>query len=42
MDFSKVTAIQIPEGNVTKIEDKDGRLLWFKNESTKWYTIMDN
>ena len=35
MDFSKVTAIQIPEGNVTKIEDKDGRLLWFKKKSTK-------
>lgn len=28
MDFSKVTALQIPEGNVTKIEDKDGKVLW--------------
>ena len=28
MDFSKVTALQIPEGNVTKIEDKDGAILW--------------
>ena len=28
MDFSKVTAIQIPEGNVTKIEDKEGNILW--------------
>lgn len=27
-DFSKVTALQIPEGNVTKIEDKDGKVLW--------------
>lgn len=28
MDFSKVTALQIPEGNVTKIEDKEGKILW--------------
>ena len=28
MDFSKVTAIEIPEGKVTKIEDKDGNVLW--------------
>lgn len=28
MDFSKVTALQIPEGNVTKIEDKEGNILW--------------
>lgn len=28
MDFSKVTAVQIPEGNVTKIEDKEGKILW--------------
>lgn len=28
MDFSKVTSLQIPEGNVTKIEDKDGKILW--------------
>jgi hypothetical protein len=28
MDFSKVTAIQIPEGNVTKIQDKEGNILW--------------
>lgn len=28
LDFSKITAIQIPEGNVTKIEDKDGNILW--------------
>lgn len=28
MDFSKVTAIEIPEGNVTKIEDNEGRVLW--------------
>lgn len=28
MDFSKVTAIEIPEGKVTKIEDNKGRVLW--------------
>lgn len=28
MDFNKVTAIEIPEGKVTKIEDKDGNVLW--------------
>lgn len=28
MDFSKVTSIQIPEGNVVKFQDKDGKVLW--------------
>lgn len=28
MDFSKVTAIEIPEGKVTKIEDNEGKVLW--------------
>ena len=28
MDFSKVISLQIPEGNVTKIEDKEGNILW--------------
>lgn len=28
MDFSKVTSLQIHEGNVTKIEDKEGNILW--------------
>lgn len=28
MDFSKVIAIEIPEGKVTKIEDNEGRVLW--------------
>lgn len=27
-DFSIVTALQIPEGKVTKIEDSEGRVLW--------------
>lgn len=26
--FSEVTALQIPEGNVTKIENKEGNILW--------------
>lgn len=28
MDFSKVTAIEIPEGKVAKIEDNKGSVLW--------------
>lgn len=28
MDFSKVTSLRIPEGNVTKIQDKEGNILW--------------
>lgn len=28
MDFSKVTAITIPEGKVTEIESKEGKVLW--------------
>ena len=28
INFSKVTSLQIPEGNVTKIEDKEGKVLW--------------
>lgn len=28
MDFSKVTSLQIPEGNVIKIQDKEGKILW--------------
>lgn len=28
MDFNKVTAIEIPEGKVAKIEDNEGRVLW--------------
>ncbi len=30
MDFSKVISLQIPEGNVIKIEDKEGKILWSK------------
>ena len=28
MDFSKITAIEIPEGKVIKIEDSQGTVLW--------------
>lgn len=28
MDFSKVTSLQIPESNVIKIQDKEGKILW--------------
>lgn len=30
MDFSKAKNIQIPEGNVISIADKDGNILWKK------------
>lgn len=30
MDFSDVIMLQIPEGNVIKIEDKEGKILWSK------------
>lgn len=50
MDFSKVTAIEIPEGKVTKIEDSEGRVLWSAlsdpNEyayGIRWdHTVPDN
>ena len=28
MDFSTVTELKIPEGNVTKITDASGKVLW--------------
>lgn len=34
MDFSKVTNITIPQGNVTKITDASGKVLWQKIEET--------
>ena len=43
MDFSKVTMLQIPEGNVTKIEDKEGKILWANiNKVAYGVTILDN
>lgn len=41
MDFSKVTSLQIPEGNVTKIEDKEGNILW-PNINTVAYGVRWN
>lgn len=38
MDFSKVTSLQIPEGNVTKIEDKDGNILWTNTNKVDYKT----
>ncbi len=32
MDFSSITSITIPEGNVKKITDASGRVLWQKQE----------
>lgn len=50
MDFSKVTAIEIPEGKVVEIEDNEGRILWSAlsdpNEyayGIRWdHTVPDN
>lgn len=40
---SGVTALQIPEGNVTKIEDKDGNILWTNiNKVAYGVPILDN
>ena len=40
MDFSKVVNIIIPEGTVTKIQDKNGAILWGKQNlvayGVKW------
>ena len=41
MDFSKVTSLQIPEGNVTKIEDKEGKILWTSAKVTILDTWID-
>lgn len=41
MDFSKVTSLQIPEGNVTKIEDKEDNILW-ANINTLAYGVRWN
>lgn len=40
MIFSAVTDIVIPEGNVTKIEDANGNILWQKQSSAN-YTLID-
>lgn len=40
MDFSKVKSLIIPEGEVTKITDSSGIVLWQK-ESGSWQTIWE-
>ena len=40
MDFSQVKSLTIPEGEVTKITDSSGRVLWQK-ESGSWQTIWE-
>lgn len=44
MDFSKVTAIEIPEGKVAKIEDNKGNVLWnsYPNPAKYAYGIRWN
>ena len=39
MDFSQVTDITIPEGQVTKIQDGNGNVLWEKGPT--WVTIWE-
>lgn len=38
MDFSQVKSLTIPEGEVTKITDSSGKVLWQKS-LPKWHTI---
>lgn len=40
MDFSQVKSLTIPEGEVTKITDSSGNVLWQK-ESGSWQTIWE-
>ena len=40
MDFSQVKSLTIPEGEVTKITDSSGIVLWQK-ESGSWQTIWE-
>ena len=40
MDFSQVKSLTIPEGEVTKITDSSGRVLWQKS-LPKWHTIWE-
>lgn len=41
MDFSKVTNITIPQGNVTKITDASGKVLWQKYVSGNDFFIFE-
>ena len=38
IDFSQVKTITIPEGDVTKITDSTGNILW---EGGEWHTIWE-
>lgn len=38
MDFSQVKSLTIPEGNVTKITDSSGRVLW---QAGSWHTVWE-
>ena len=38
MDFSQVKSLTIPEGEVTKITDSSGNVLW---QSASWHTIWE-
>lgn len=38
MDFNKVKSLTIPEGDVTKITDSSGNVLWQK-KTQGWHTI---
>lgn len=40
MDFSQVKSLTIPEGEVTKITDSSGNVLW-QGESGSWQTIWE-
>lgn len=40
MDFSQVKSLTIPEGNVTKITDSSGRVLWQKI-TQGWHTVFE-
>lgn len=40
MDFTQVKSLTIPEGEVTKITDSSGNVLWQK-ESGSWQTIWE-
>ena len=40
MDFTQVKSLTIPEGDVTKITDSSGRVLWQK-VTTSWHTLWE-
>ena len=43
MDFSQVKSLTIPEGDVTKITDSSGRVLWKKRPAhvASWHTVFN-